>query len=389
MVKQIPSEVYQNRISKLESKATEEGYDALLVHSTEADPADVRYLSNYWPAFEKAGVLVPPEGEAYLLIGPESETYARSRSEISQIRKILQYRESAEPEYPDMSLDDFRSVFREALGDKEPHRIGVIGHSLLPSIIADKLRDVFPNINLEKADRLMTDLRIIKEEQELNLLREAFKVSDLALNEVIDNLEPGMTELQATGFAQKVLYQEGAEYEGHPLYVLAGDHSTHAISRPTHRVIEENELVQLNIGARVGGYSSSIGCPVYIGDMPEKVRELVEFGYEAHEKTAEWLKPGIKAGEVAKKYERYFKENGFGENYLYGPCHGLGMMEVEPPWMETNSDYTLEENMTFQIDTFLAADDFGLRWEDGVRITEDGVEWFSRVDGPIMEIEEK
>ncbi len=53
------------------------------------------------------------------------------------------------------------------------------------------------------------------------------------------------------------------------------------------------------------------------------------------------------------------------------------MIEVERPWMETNSEYPLEENMTFQVDTFLYRPRYGLRWEDGVRIASDGLEEFS------------
>jgi Xaa-Pro aminopeptidase len=63
---------------------------------------------------------------------------------------------------------------------------------------------------------------------------------------------------------------------------------------------------------------------------------------------------------------------------LYGPCHGIGMMEVERPWLESTSAYTLQENMMFQVDTFFQDKDFGLRWENGVRVTKTGVEKLSK-----------
>ena len=106
--------------------------------------------------------------------------------------------------------------------------------------------------------------------------------------------------------------------------------------------------------------------------MTEQQRRLIEFGKEMHYKTYEWVQSGIVAGEVAKKYEEYVKKVGFGKYYLYGPCHGLGLIEVEKPWMETVSEYTLEPNMTFQADTFLADEDFGLRWENGLIVSESG-----------------
>ena len=72
-----------------------------------------------------------------------------------------------------------------------------------------------------------------------------------------------------------------------------------------------------------------------------------------------------------------YKDAGYGNNYVYGPCHGTGMIEVEAPWMETSTHYPLEENMTFQIDTFISGPTFGCRWEKGVAIKKDGVESYT------------
>ncbi|NJL31209.1 MAG: M24 family metallopeptidase [Phycisphaerales bacterium] len=81
-------------------------------------------------------------------------------------------------------------------------------------------------------------------------------------------------------------------------------------------------------------------------------------------------------------------DNGYGDNFLYGPCHGLGMIEVEPPWMEVSSDYALMENMTFNVDTFVyVRHEFGLRFENGVRITRDGIEKFSSRFMDIIELD--
>ena len=63
------------------------------------------------------------------------------------------------------------------------------------------------------------------------------------------------------------------------------------------------------------------------------------------------------------------------------------MIEVEPPWMETSSDYALEENMTFQVDSFFFCDEFGLRWENGGRVTKDGFELYSGKYRKIIEID--
>ena len=117
------------------------------------------------------------------------------------------------------------------------------------------------------------------------------------------------------------------------------------------------------------------------------MEDLVSFGLEAHLNTVEWMKAGVSAGRVAVNFFDYVKSKGYGENLLYGPCHGLGMIEVERPWIETSSEYLLQENMTFQVDTFLQRNEYGLRWEDGARITSDGVEEFSVRFRRIIEVE--
>lgn len=103
--------------------------------------------------------------------------------------------------------------------------------------------------------------------------------------------------------------------------------------------------------------------------------------------TEKQLKAGVLASRIAKDFITFFQENGYGENLLYGPCHGLGLIEVEAPWMETISDYPLKKNMTFQIDTFAMGSDFGLRWEKPVAVTEAGCDLLSPQIGTIYEID--
>jgi Xaa-Pro aminopeptidase len=111
--------------------------------------------------------------------------------------------------------------------------------------------------------------------------------------------------------------------------------------------------------------------------MPAEMRDLVEFGLEAHQQTMDLMRAGEPAGEVVIKYEEFVKERGYGEYLLYGPCHSIGLMEVERPWMESSSDYLLEADMVFQIDTFLYCPEYGLRWENGAVVTADGVDQLS------------
>ncbi len=375
---EITQEEFQQRMRAFQANIKKAGLDAALVHGNESDFANVRYLTEYWPTFEAAAVFVPAEGEAVLIIGPESETYARGRSVIPNIEKMVEYRESAEPDYPGINVANFKDIANNAMPGRPLRKLGIVGHSITTLPVHEALRRDLPEAECVNAGETLYSLRVIKSEAEIALQRRAFAISEQAVDAILGEIKPGMTELQVVGIAQREIYRNGGEYEGHALYCFCGRATNNAISRPTHNKIVENEVIQLNIGARVGGYSSSVGLPFSIGQLPERKKRLVEFGLEAHHKTIDLMQPGKPAREVVSEYEAWVKQRGFGQYMLYGPCHGLGMMEVEHPWMESTSTYDLAENMTFQIDTFFQDHDFGLRWENGVRIVSAGVENFSK-----------
>ena len=83
----IPKSEFFERIAKFQRNIRNAGLDACLVHGTESDFANVRYLSEYWPTFEQAGVFVPATGDAILLIGPESLKYAYEHEVLKQYTK--------------------------------------------------------------------------------------------------------------------------------------------------------------------------------------------------------------------------------------------------------------------------------------------------------------
>ncbi len=381
----IPKSEFQQRWATLQQKMAEADIDVLIAHGDEADPSMIRYLSDYWPLFETAGVAIGREGDPILLIGPESLTFARDRSKCERIMQLLEYRESAEPEYPGVKLDTFEDVL-QALGGDSIRKIGVAGLPVMPVTVYNALKKAAGKAKLVRADDLIVEMRTIKSPNELKCMREAFRISEIATEYVLQNMKPGMTEQQVVGLAQAAMYEHGAEYEGHPTYVLSGRNSTHAIGRPSRKILKKGELIQLNIGALVSGYSSSVGRPVCFGKMPAKMRDLVSFGLEAHYKTAELMKAGVPAADVVIKFEEFVKQAGYGDYLLYGPCHAIGLMEVERPWMESSSKYLLQENMTFQVDTFLYTKQYGLRWENGVRVTAKGVEWLSSKFNEVLEL---
>ena len=369
----IPDYEYKERIARAAELVRKRGLDVMVVVSTESDYANARYFSGFWPLFERAGVAISATGEAALLVGPESALFAKDFGKIDRQFVLREFRESADPAYPELHADTFRDVFKTLGVTGENIKIGLGSYIECTLPIYEGLKESFPKAEIVKCNDIMVELRQIKSENELACIKEGFRIIELATDEVIRQLKPGVTELEMVGVAQRVIYENGAEYEGLPMYVFSEQSTRHAISRSSYRKLQKGDIVQLNLSAKIDGYSPAIGLPVVLGKLEGERRRIVDFCLEAHNWTVDQMKAGVDASDIAKRFYKYYEENGFKDNYVYGPCHGTGMIEVEPPWMETVSDYTLQKNMTFQVDTFISGPTFGVRWEKGVAVTENGV----------------
>lgn len=373
---EIPQCEFDKRIRRVGQELESRELDALFAFSTESEPANVRYLSDYWPSFETAAVIVPVEGEPILVIGPESKTYAASRSKIASIYQILEFRETSEPEYPGVQLSSFEKIFDE-LSDDGVERLGIAGLNTLPASVYERLIEAMKGKEVVKADDILMKMRMIKTENELKLLREAYAITERAIERTLDSVKLGMTEIQITAEATYSMLSQGAESIAYPFWCISGPNTSQAISRPTHKKVRAGELIQLCIGARVGGYASSIGRPFVIGFIPPKLKQLMKTGLETEEQTIQIMKAGVEADSIAKNIARFVSNRGYREFLLYGPAHGTGLMECEPPFIETSSQFKLQTDIVFSVDTFLGDNSMGIRFEDGVRITESGVEELS------------
>jgi Xaa-Pro aminopeptidase len=369
----ISDDEFRTRIERLQTAVAEAKLDGVLVFSTECEPAGVRYFSDYWPSFETTAVLAPRDGEPVLLIGPESGTFARARSKIERIVRMRDFRESSQPDYPGAKL----TQWRELLGEMRIERLGIAGWHAIPHSIFAGIAAVLGPENVVEADGLVRAITVRKSPAELDCLREAARISELGLAAVLESIRPGMTETQLAGIAAGAMLTQGAEATGYPIWCCSGPNSNQAISRPTHRPVQEGEIIHFSVGAKVSGYSASIGRPVFLGHCPEETRRFVQVGLDAENLTFDLMRAGSPACEVATKVHRFITDRGYGEAILYGPAHGCGQMECEFPFLETSSDFRLEPGMVFMVDVFLSTSQMGFRWEDGAIVTEDRAEQLS------------
>ena len=373
----IPDYEYKERVQRCAAILVREGLDVLIVNGNEADYANPRYFSGFWPLFERAGVAIAANGDAALLVGPESSVFGADRNKLDKIFTLLAYREGANPAYPELKPDTFHDVFKSLGISGKKLRIGVASYLDTSVTIFNAICEAFPEAEIVDAGHIMVELRSIKSENELACLREGYRIANIATEEVMKVIRPGFTELQMVGVAQKAVYENGAEYEGLPMYVFSEASTRHAISRSSYRVFQKGDIVELNLSAKVDGYSASIGLPICLGKLEGERRDIIQFCRDMHSWTIDQVKAGVLAADIAKGFYKQYVDAGYEKNYVYGPLHGTGLIEVEAPWCETISDYLLKPNMTYQADTFIATDTFGVRWEKGLAVKEGGCEILS------------
>jgi Xaa-Pro aminopeptidase len=377
---------YHERHKKVQRILDSRGIDVLVAFGSESEPQNLIYLASYWPAFETSSAVIPREGSAALAIGPETKTFAEDSGVMREIFQVLEHRESSEPNYPNQQLATYEDIFDAVLGGRRPRRIGIAGTAFIAHPVYEAIVRAARGAEILKADDILIGLRMKKSDHEIRLLRQSSAITLKAFEAGIQNIRAGMEEVEVAAHIIGAMFAHRAENAAYTPYVLSGNRTNQAISRPSHRIIGRDEPIQFSFGCKYQGYASSIGRPLCIGRMPQKYRELVDVGLGAQELVIASMKPGIPAKEIFKKYWDYLVSREAAESFLYGPCHGTGIMECEHPFLEADSGYLLEEGMTFQVDIFLADRSFGLRFEDGALITSRGAEAFNNEYRRIIEL---
>ena len=142
----IPDHEYKERIARAAKLVAEKGLDVMVVCSTESDYANARYFSGFWPLFERAGVAISATGEAALMVGPECIIFAKDVGKIEKVFCLREFRESADPSYPELHADTFNDVFK-AIG-VTGSKIKISGNNLPQRAKFFFIKIIFSNHNI-------------------------------------------------------------------------------------------------------------------------------------------------------------------------------------------------------------------------------------------------
>jgi Xaa-Pro aminopeptidase len=383
----IPDSDYSRRVARLQEEMARADLDVIVTYSSESESASSRYLADFWPFFDFAGVVVPREGAPALVTGgPESFEFARQFSRIRDIHIHPLFVESSAPDWvPPVKYEDFKSILKSVCGTSV-RRVGVTDWNIFPHVIMNDLRQAVGDAEIVPADDVLLRVKAIKSEYEMAVIRKAYWITEQAMIEALDQVHEGQPEWEAAAVAHATMLEMGAEGTPYPIWVCSGPNTHQSLCRSTNRRIRRDELVQFTFGAKYMGYCGNMCRPFAIGRVPDRARQLMSVALEAFEGALRDIRPGVPAKKVFKNYHSTLKRYGFEEFTLYGPAHGTGSSEVEGLWLGKGSDLVIQPGMQFNIDIWLNDGEYGLRYEDGLLVTESGIEELTSYRREIIEL---
>ena len=373
-LKPLAASEYVDRVKRLQEEMKKENVDVFVGYSSECESATSRFLTGFWPFFDFASVVVPAQGKAFLVTGgPESFEFAKGFSHGVNLKINPLLVETSAPEWvPEVSGESFSTILPQACGCI-PKRIGIGNWNIFPHVLFEDLMKAAPKAEFFPADNLILHVETIKTDVEIPYIVEAYRITEEAMKTALDAAEPGKREWELEAVARSTMLKLGAEDNPYPAWVCSGPNTPLSLCRSTDRGIQRNELVQFTFGAKYMGYCGNMCRPFAIGDVPRQAGKLMEVALEAMDYALKAIRPGVLASDVFDGYHRILARYGFENFTLYGPAHGTGHSEVEGLWLAKQADFFIQPNMLFNIDIWLSDGSYGLRFEDGILVTSDGI----------------
>ncbi len=221
-------------------------------------------------------------------------------------------------------------------------------------------------------------VREIKDVRELRSINKAVEITLQAFELVKNRLRPGLTELEIAAEIERFIRIKGARAGAFDCIVASGPNSSypHAIVSP--RRLREGEPVVVDMGVDYEGYKSDLTRTFFLGKMPPIVLRAAGVVREAQKKAIQAIRPGALIKDIDAVARHFIAAKGFGKNFGHALGHGVGLEVHESPGINKKNNQILKENMVFTVEPGIyLAGRFGIRMEEMVRVTKDGVEVIS------------
>lgn len=216
-------------------------------------------------------------------------------------------------------------------------------------------------------------LRMIKDESELAVMREAAELISLVFKDTLRYIKVGVTEIDLASEIEQAMKRRGASGPSFETIVASGERSAWPHARPTATPIGKNGLVVLDDGAILRGYCSDMTRTVFLGSASKRVKQLYNAVLEAQQAAKNAIRPGVSAGEVDRAARKVLTKAGLGRYFMHSTGHGLGLEVHEMPRIGKGSPTALQKGMVITIEPGVYLQGLGgVRIEDDVLVTSNG-----------------
>lgn len=362
----------------------EDDTDIFLIYGDEYRRENLRYLSNYWPIFERGILVVGIEKEPILLASPECENLAKEMSVWEDIRLVRDVGMSYIPDEVDFKNTKFsniKEIINEFRDGNKKLKVKISGMDAMSVILYERIKYEIDNAAIENGDHVLYKLRYIKSSIEIEMLKHAWKICDIGYQAVLDSDIIGLTERQAAAIGEKASYDAGAESIVFSIFA-SGERTNSVVGRPSEKIIKKNDMIMYALAVQFEGYIASDEWPFVAGNKPSKGQNmLMDSLIRAEDLGINNINQAANQGDIVKIIRNYFTKNGYAKNDLYPPMHGNGLSEAEPPYPDENSKDKFLPGIGFNFDVSL----FGVegvgsnRIEEGFVVREDGLEPLSKL----------
>ena len=237
---------------------------------------------------------------------------------------------------------------------------------------AELLRGKF---EIRAAAGVIEALRMVKSPEEIEKIRKSVALNSQAFELAIQKARPGMREYELAAEIEYKMKRLGADCTAFETIVAAGERSAFPHARPGAIRIAQDQMVLIDMGATLDGYTSDMTRMAYFGKPPKKVREAYRSVLEAQLAAVAAVRPGRTGAQVDKAARDVLKAAGLGEAFVHSTGHGLGLEIHEDPRIGKSGKVKLAAGMAITIEPGIYLEGWGgIRIEDTVVVTETGCE---------------
>ncbi|MFB0566544.1 MAG: M24 family metallopeptidase [Candidatus Aminicenantaceae bacterium] len=227
----------------------------------------------------------------------------------------------------------------------------------------------FPHLMIRDLSPLLAEMRMIKSEDELEIMKTAIEITAAGLFEAVRLAEPGMYEYEIQKIIEDTFYSLGAERTGFPSIIGSGPNSVIIHYDKNVRKTEPGDLIVMDVGAEYLEYTGDLTRTIPVsGKFTPRQQEIYEIVLEAQRKAINACRPGATLRDIDLAARNYIEEKGYGRYFIHTTSHSLGL-SVHDSWI-ANAKLAPGMVITVEPGIYISEENLGVRIEDDVLITE-------------------